>query len=105
MAFARTRTWIEAVAASLMERFTSDLKKKIIDAFYHHYEWVDPHCLTCLRRLGQAPHDTTSALVLVTQHCHTREQQERAIAAVEFKGEVLWSFLDAIHYYSCTRDS
>ncbi len=97
--FARMRPWTEAVAASLTELFVPDLMRERIAAFEHHYTWIDPIGLTYLKtRLTQAPRDAISALELVIQYCCTREQQERAIAALEFKCAVLWSMLDAIHH-------
>ena len=97
--FARTRPWIEAVAASLTELFAPDLMQERILAFERHYSWMDPAGLTYLKtRLTQAPRDATNALQLVTQYCRTYEQQEKAIAALTFKCDVLWSMLDAIHH-------
>jgi pyrroloquinoline-quinone synthase len=96
--FARTRPWIEAVAASLTELFAPDLMQERIQAFERYYTWVAPEGLTYLKtRLNQAPRDATYALQLVTEYCRTREQQQRAIAALEFKNDVLWSMLDSIH--------
>jgi len=97
--FARTRPWIEAVASSLTELFAPDLMSERIAAFERSYTWVDPAGLAYFKaRLQQAPRDATYALELVTQYCRTREQQERAIAALSFKCDVLWSMLDAIHH-------
>ena len=97
--FARTRPWIEAVAASLTELFAPDLMSERIAAFERSYTWVDPAGLAYFKaRLQQAPRDATYALELVTQYCRTREQQERAIAALSFKCDVLWSMLDAIQH-------
>jgi len=97
--FARTRPWIEGVAASLTELFAPDLMRERVAAFERHYGWVDPAGLEYFRtRLQQAPRDAAYALDLVTRYCRTREQQERALAALEFKCDVLWSLLDAIHY-------
>ena len=97
--FARTRPWIEAVAASLTELFAPDLMSERIAAFERYYTWVDPAGLAYFKaRLQQAPRDATYALELVTRYCRTREQQERAIAALSFKCDVLWSMLDAIHH-------
>lgn len=97
--FARTRPWIEAVAASLTELFAPDLMSERIAAFERYYTWVDPAGLAYFKaRLQQAPRDATYALDLVTRYCRTREQQERAIAALSFKCDVLWSMLDAIHH-------
>src|ERR671937_306546 len=94
--FARTRPWIEAVAASLTELFAPDLMSERIAAFERYYTWVDPAGLAYFKaRLQQAPRDATYALELVTQHCRTREQQERAIAALSFKCDFLWLMLNA----------
>jgi pyrroloquinoline-quinone synthase len=97
--FARTRPWIEAVAASLTELFAPDLMSERIAAFERYYTWVDPAGLAYFKaRLQQAPRDATYALELVTRYCRTREQQERAIVALSFKCDVLWSMLDAIQH-------
>jgi pyrroloquinoline-quinone synthase len=38
---------------------------------------------------------------VVTEHCRTPEEQARAVAALSFKCDVLWSLLDAIdHAYA-----
>jgi pyrroloquinoline-quinone synthase len=75
--FARTRPWVEAV-----ERF---------------YTWIDPAGLAYFRaRLTQAPRDAEHALEVVTEHCQTPDEQARAVAALSFKSDVLWSMLDAI---------
>jgi pyrroloquinoline-quinone synthase len=36
------------------------------------------------------------ALEVVTEHCRTADEQARAVAALSFKCDVLWSMLDAI---------
>src|SRR2546428_7168905 len=97
--FARTRPWIEAVAASLTELFAPDLMKERIEAFEQRYDWIDNNGLTYLRnRQVQGPRDGNQAIDIVAQYCRSREQQERAIAALVFKCDVLWSMLDAIHH-------
>ena len=96
--FARTRPWIEAVAASLTELFAPDLMQERIQAFERHYIWIAPEGLTYLKtRLNQTPRDADHAVQLVMEYCRTREQQQRAIAALEFKDDVLWSMLDSIY--------
>jgi pyrroloquinoline-quinone synthase len=97
--FARTHSWIESVAASLTELFAPDLMKERLAAFEQRYDWIDNNGLTYLRnRLTQAPRDANHAINVVVQYCCTREQQERAITALAFKCDVLWSMLDAIHH-------
>src|SRR5262249_31198291 len=99
--FARTRPWIEAVAATLTELFAPDLMRERIAAFERYYTWVDAAGLTYFRsRLNQAPRDAAYAIELVKQYCTTRAQQDRAVAALAFKCDVLWSVLDAIQHAS-----
>lgn len=95
--FARTRPWIEAVAASLTELFAPDLMAERVSAFERLYPWIDPAGLAYFRaRLEQAPRDSEHALELVTEHCQTAGERARAVAALSFKCDVLWSMLDAI---------
>ena len=97
--FARTRPWIEAVAATLTELFAPDLMRERIAAFERYYSWVDPAGLGYFKaRLTQAPRDASYALDLVIRHCTTRARQEQAVAALAFKCAVLWGVLDAIHH-------
>lgn len=97
--FARTHPWIESVAASLTELFAPDLMKERLEAFEQRYDWIDNNGLTYFRnRLTQAPRDANHAINIVVQYCQTREQQERALAALSFKCDVLWSIMDAIHH-------
>jgi pyrroloquinoline-quinone synthase len=95
--FARTRPWAEAVASSLTELFAPDLMAERLAAFECHYPWIDAQGLAYFRaRLTQAPRDSEHALEVVTEHCRTPEEQARAVAALSFKCDVLWSMLDAI---------
>ena len=95
--FARTRPWVEAVASSLTELFAPDLMAERLAAFERFYTWIDPDGLAYFRaRLTQAPRDSEHALEVVMEHCRTPEEQARAVAALSFKGDVLWSMLDAI---------
>jgi pyrroloquinoline-quinone synthase len=95
--FARTRPWVEAVASSLTELFAPDLMSERLAAFERHYAWIDPAGLAYFRaRITQAPRDSEHALEVVTEHCRTPDEQARAVAALSFKSDVLWSMLDAI---------
>lgn len=97
--FARTKPWMEAVASSLTELFAPDLMRERLDAFERYYTWIDSAGLTYLKtRLTQAPRDSSQALDILMRYCRTREQQERAIAALAFKCDILWSMLESIHY-------
>jgi pyrroloquinoline-quinone synthase len=95
--FARQRPWIEAVASSLTELFGPAAIRVRLAALEAHYPWIDPAGLEYFRsRLDQAPRDADHALGLVVERCVTREHQERAVAALQFKTEVLWAQLEAI---------
>lgn len=97
VSFCRTKPWIEAVAASLTELFAPLIVKERLAAILSHYKWVDPEGLQYFRnRLSQAPRDAEHALSLVTERFRTCEAQERAVAALEFKCDVLWCLLDAV---------
>jgi pyrroloquinoline-quinone synthase len=95
--FARTRPWVEAVASSLTELFAPDLMAERLAAFERCYPWIDRDGLAYFRaRLDQAPRDAEHALEVVTEHCRSNEERARAVAALSFKCDVLWSILDAI---------
>jgi pyrroloquinoline-quinone synthase len=66
-------------------------------AIERHYPWVDPAGLEYFRRrLDQAPNDVEHGLALVLEWACTRQEQERALAALTFKCQVLWGLLDAV---------
>ena len=95
--FARQKPWIEAVASSLTELFGPAAIRVRLAALEAHYPWIDPAGLEYFRsRLVQAPRDAQYALRLVVERCLTREQQDRAVAALKFKTEMLWAQLEAI---------
>jgi pyrroloquinoline-quinone synthase len=95
--FARTRSWVEAVASSLTELFGPSAMRARLEALERHYPWIDPAGFDYFRtRLVQAPRDAQYALDLTVEHCRTPEQQDAAVAALRFKTEMLWAQLDAI---------
>jgi pyrroloquinoline-quinone synthase len=96
--FCRTQPWLIAMASSLTELFAPALMAKRIAAFEQHYPWVKEEGLRYFRgRLTQAPRDTDFTLRLVLERCKDRRLQERAVAALKFKCELLWAMLDAMH--------
>jgi pyrroloquinoline-quinone synthase len=95
--FARVEPWPIAVASSLTELFAPDLMSKRLAAFERFYPWIEPRGLEYLRnRLTQAPRDAREGLRLTLTHCNTREMQEAAVRALQFKCDLLWATLDAI---------
>lgn len=96
--FARTQPWPLAVASSLTELFAPDLMAKRLVAFEKYYTWVDKRGLEYFKnRLTQARHDSGEALKITLEHCDTRALQEAAVKALQFKCDLLWAMLDAIH--------
>jgi pyrroloquinoline-quinone synthase len=103
--FARTRPWQEAVCASLTELFAPGAHRARLEAFPIHYPWVDEKGLEYFRRrLSQARRDVDHGLRITLDHFTTRELQERALEVLEFKLDVLWSMLDAIHHAYVTQE-
>ena len=102
--FVSSRPWIEGVAASLTELFASDLMRERLAAFEKYYTWIDPKALEYFRsRPSLATRDSEHGLELVLTHCRSREEQERVVAALRFKCDVLAAQLDAL-YHHCAAD-
>jgi pyrroloquinoline-quinone synthase len=95
---ARTKPWPVAIASSLTELFAPDLMTARLAAFEKFYSWIDAAGLDYFRqRITQARRDSDEALKITIKYCSTCELQQAAIGALEFKCDVLWSMLDAIH--------
>jgi pyrroloquinoline-quinone synthase len=95
--FCRAKPWVEAVAASLTELFGPSAIRVRLEALERHYPWIDPEGLQYFRaRLHQAPRDAQYALDVVVERSRTLEQQQRAVAALGFKCDLLWAQLEAI---------
>lgn len=97
--FARTQPWPVAIASSLTELFAPDLMATRLAAFAKYYQWIDSTGLDYFRRrVTQARRDSTEALDITIQHCYTRELQDAAARALQFKCDLLWAMLDSIHH-------
>lgn len=93
----RERTLLEAVASSLTEFFSPDIMAKRIVAWETHYPWVEAETLEYFRgRVTRARQDSREAIDYVLAHATTRELQERCVAALITKTEILWALLDAV---------
>jgi pyrroloquinoline-quinone synthase len=104
--FVQTRPWIEGVASSLTELFAPTLMQARLAAFERHYPWIDRAGLAYFRsRLRQAPRDSDEALGIVLETCTERAHQERAVAALRFKCEVLTAQLDALQHHCESLES
>lgn len=93
----RERSLLEAVASSLTEFFAPDLMSRRIQAWQEHYPWVDSEMLAYFRgRVPRARRDSEEAIEYVTTHASTYELQERCVAALIRKTEILWHLLDCV---------
>jgi pyrroloquinoline-quinone synthase len=101
--FARRRPWQEAVCASLTELFAPHIHRSRIESWPEKYPWVKPEGLEYFRsRLAQARRDVEQGLEITLEHFgRSRELQERALAILQFKLDVLWSLADAIMLACC----
>lgn len=88
---------LESVAASLTEAAAGEIMKVRIAAWEKHYPWVDPEGLRYFRtRTEQAPKDAAFGMAFVIEHAKTLEDEDRCVAALERKCEILWRLLDAV---------
>ena len=88
---------VEAVASSLTESFAPDLMSRRIAAWERHYPWVRDDVLEYFRtRVTRARHDGEQAMEFVCRNATTYEMQERCVAALVRKTEILWHILDCL---------
>jgi len=90
-------TLVEAVASSLTESFAPDLMSRRIAAWEQHYPWVKPEVLEYFRsRVTKARRDSQQAIDFVCKGATTYEMQEKCVAALVKKTEILWHLLDCL---------
>ncbi len=96
--FAKLAPWQEAVCSSLTELFAPEIHKQRLQTWPVHYPWVDPTGLQYFqKRLSEVHTDVEHGLEITLNYFKTRAQQERAIAIVNFKLDVLWKMCDAMN--------
>jgi pyrroloquinoline-quinone synthase len=67
-----------------------------VAAIVEKYPWIDRSGLAYFeKRIPLAQRDAESALAWVLEEATTPEAQDRCVAALGFKCDVLWSILDA----------
>ena len=97
--FAREKTLLEAVASCLTELFSPEIISERLEGMLRNYDFVTADTLAYfVKRPPQAARDSDFALAYVKQHAKTPETQEAVLKALEFKCDVLWSMLDALHH-------
>jgi pyrroloquinoline-quinone synthase len=93
----RDASLVEAVASSLTEAFAPDLMRERVLAWERHYPWVRSDALDYFRvRVPRARRDSQEGLAFVLAHATTPELEDRCVAALVAKTEILWHMLDHI---------
>jgi coenzyme PQQ biosynthesis protein C len=99
VSFVRERSLLEAVASSLTELFSPQVIRSRVSGMLANYDFVTPETLAYFTaRPEQARRDVDVALAYVTRHATTPEKQVAVLEALEFKCDVLWAMLDALHH-------
>jgi coenzyme PQQ biosynthesis protein C len=97
--FVRERSLLEAVASSLTEMFAPNIISERVAGMLKNYDFISKETLAYFNaRMTQAPRDADFALDYVKREACTPEQQQAVLAALEFKCDVLWAQLDALHH-------
>ncbi len=97
--FVRERTLLEAIASSLTELFSPAIIAERVSGMLAHYPFVTRETLSYFaERPAQASRDTAFALEYVLRHATSPDRQRAVLAALEFKCDVLWAMLDALHH-------
>jgi pyrroloquinoline quinone biosynthesis protein D len=97
--FVRDRTVLEAIASSLTEMFSPQIISERVKGMLANYDFISRETLAYFdKRPAQAARDVDFALGYVKAHAKTPDDQRAAIAALEFKCDVLWAQLDALYH-------
>jgi len=100
----RERSLVEAVASSLTEFFAPDLLARRVAAWEKHYPWVKAETLEYFRsRVPRARQDSAEAIDFVVSNAQSYEVQERCVAALVKKTEILWHLLDCVQAATIDR--
>jgi pyrroloquinoline-quinone synthase len=95
--FVRQAPWEEGICSSLTELFAPEIHQQRLQSWPERYPWIDAAGLQYFRnRLSEARRDVEHGLAFTLVHFNTRPLQERALAIVQFKLDVLWTMLDAM---------
>lgn len=97
--FVGEKSLLEAIASSLTEMFSPQIIRERVSGMLANYRFITHDTLAYFdKRPTQAARDVDFAIGYVRAHALTAEQQKAAIAALEFKCDVLWAQLDALYH-------
>jgi pyrroloquinoline-quinone synthase len=104
VALVRDASLVEAVSSSLTEFFAPELLRERVLAWERHYPWVAPEALEYFRvHVPRARRDSAEALAFVLAGARTAALEDRCVAALVAKTEILWQILDAIQAGGAAR--
>lgn len=96
--FVRDKPILEGIASSLTEMFSPGIIADRVRGMLANYDFITEETLAYFTpRLTQAPQDVDFALRYVKAEARTRADQEKVLAALRFKCDVLWTQLDALY--------
>jgi len=96
--FVRDKPILEGIASSLTEMFSPGIIADRVQGMLANYSFITEETLAYFTpRLTQAPQDVDFALRYVKAEAKTRADQEKVLAALRFKCDVLWGQLDALY--------
>ena len=97
--FVREKTLLEAIASSLTELFSPAIIAERVEGMLKSYPFVSAGTLAYFSaRPPQARRDSDFALDYVKANARSAEEQQAVLAALQFKCDVLWAMLDALHH-------
>jgi len=96
--FVRDKPILEGIASALTEMFSPGIIADRVQGMLANYDFITEETLAYFTpRLTQAPQDVDFALRYVKAEAKTRADQEKVLAALRFKCDVLWTQLDALY--------
>jgi len=97
--FVREKSLLEAVASSLTELFSPQIIGERVEGMLKNYDFITGDTLAYFsKRPPLAQRDSEFALDYVKRNARSAEAQRAALAALEFKCDVLWAMLDALYH-------
>ena len=97
--FVRERSMLEAVASSLTELFAPTIIQDRVRGMLANYDYIDAAKLAYFEaRPRQASNDAALALEWVQLLAKSAEDEDKVLAALRFKCDLLWAQLDALHH-------
>lgn len=91
-------SFLEAVASSLTELFSSSLIALRMKHLLEMYPFMSKGLDYFQARLTQAPEDVAFAINYVFENSATRKEQDLCIGALETKCRILWAQLDSLYF-------